>query len=254
MNLNLAICDDDTNDIAIMKKNILQYTIESDNNIVVSSYFSASDLLSDYKNHLYQISTSGYRNARHKWYGTCQTTPGYGWWSAHCIYNILSGIYARKLWSQPFQFITKPVDYTAIYKLFNNIIKKLYRNSKSIVIIDTDGEKNFVPLNDLLYISSMKENKLHLRYQLTDRALISKGTLSKAEKRLSSHGFVSPSRGFLVNLHHIRSINSTRLLLNNALNFRSAGEDPRNYKISTLSTLLIYCNYSVQKYAVPHIS
>lgn len=27
----------------------------------------------------------------------------------------------------------------------------------------------------------MKENKLHLRYQLTDRALISKGTLSKAE-------------------------------------------------------------------------
>ena len=116
---------------------------------------------------------------------------------------------------QPFQFITKPVDYTAIYKLFNNIIKKLYRNSKSIVIIDTDGEKNFVPLNDLLYISSMKENKLHLRYQLTDRALISKGTLSKAEKRLSSHGFVSPSRGFLVNLHHIRSINSTRLLLNN---------------------------------------
>ena len=69
---------------------------------------------------------------------------------------------------QPFQFITKPVDYTAIYKLFNNIIKKLYRNSKSIVIIDTDGEKNFVPLSDLLYISSMKENKLHLRYQLTD--------------------------------------------------------------------------------------
>ena len=61
----------------------------------------------------------------------------------------------------------------------------------------------------------MKENKLHLRYQLTDRALISKGTLSEAEKRLSSHEFVSPSRGFLVNLHQIRSINSTRLLLNN---------------------------------------
>lgn len=55
MNLNIAICDDDTNDITIMKKNILQYTIETDNNIVVSSYFSASDILSDYKNHLYQI-------------------------------------------------------------------------------------------------------------------------------------------------------------------------------------------------------
>ena len=70
MNLNLAICDDDTNDIAIMKKNILQYTIESDNNIVVSTFRLQESSLSD--------STSGYRNARHKWYGTCQTTPGYG--------------------------------------------------------------------------------------------------------------------------------------------------------------------------------
>ena len=198
MNLNLAICDDDTNDIAIMKKNILQYTIESDNNIVVSSYFSASDLLSDYKNHLYQIVLRDMDDDLLIVFTT--SYPEY----MHESFEV-----------QPFQFITKPVDYTAIYKLFNNIIKKLYRNSKSIVIIDTDGEKNFVPLNDLLYISSMKENKLHLRYQLTDRALISKGTLSKAEKRLSSHGFVSPSRGFLVNLHHIRSINSTRLLLNN---------------------------------------
>ena len=77
---------------------------------------------------------------------------------------------------QPFQFITKPIDYTAISKLFNDIIKKINRNSKSIVIIDTDGEKNFVPLSDLLYISSMKENKSHLRYELTDRTLISKGT------------------------------------------------------------------------------
>ena len=209
MNLNLAICDDDTNDIAIMKKNILQYTIESDNNIVVSSYFSASDLLSDYKNHLYQIvlldiempDINGMELARQ-----LRDMDD----DLLIVFTTSYPEYMHESFEvQPFQFITKPVDYTAIYKLFNNIIKKLYRNSKSIVIIDTDGEKNFVP------ISSMKKNKLHLRYQLTDRALISKGTLSKAEKRLSSHGFVSPSRGFLVNLHHIRSINSTRLLLNN---------------------------------------
>lgn len=63
----------------------------------------------------------------------------------------------------------------------------------------------------------MKENKSHLRYQLTDSSLISKGTLSEVENLLSARGFVSPSRGFLVNLHQIRSINSTRLLLNNGI-------------------------------------
>ena len=38
MNLNLAICDDEIKDIELLKKHILQYTIETDNNITVSSY------------------------------------------------------------------------------------------------------------------------------------------------------------------------------------------------------------------------
>ena len=42
---------------------------------------------------------------------------------------------------QPFQFITKPVDYTAIYKYFLTILSKIISKLKSIVIIDTDGEK-----------------------------------------------------------------------------------------------------------------
>lgn len=159
-------------------------------------------------------STSGYRNARHKWYGTCQTTPGYDD-DLLIIFTTSYPEYMHESFEvQPFQFITKPVDYTAIYKLFNNIIKN-YIETQKYRYNWYWWWKNFVPLSDLLYISSMKENKLHLRYQLTDRALISKGTLSEAEKRLSSHGFVSPSRGFLVNLHQIRSITSTRLLLNN---------------------------------------
>lgn len=123
MNLNLAICDDDTNDIAIMKKNILQYTIESDNNIVVSSYFSASDLLSDYKNHLYQIvlldiempDINGMELARQ-----LRDMDD----DLLIVFTTSYPEYMHESFEvQPFQFITKPVDYTAIYKLFNNIIK-----------------------------------------------------------------------------------------------------------------------------------
>lgn len=217
MNLNITICDDDTNDIAIIKKNILQYTIETDNNIVVSSYFSASDLLSDYKNHLYQIVLLDIEMPDINGMELAKQLRDMD----DDLFIVFTTSYPEYMYEsfevQPFQFITKPIDYTAISKLFNDIIKKNNRNSKSIVIIDTDGEKNFVPLNDLLYISSMKENKSHLRYQLTDSSLISKGTLSEVENLLSARGFVSPSRGFLVNLHQIRSINSTRLLLNNGI-------------------------------------
>ena len=47
MNLNLAICDDEIKDIELLKKHILQYTIETDNNITVSSYTSAKKLISE---------------------------------------------------------------------------------------------------------------------------------------------------------------------------------------------------------------
>lgn len=242
MNLNIAICDDDTNDIAIIKKNILQYTIETDNNIVVSSYFS-SDLLSDYKNHLYQIVLLDIEMPDINGMELAKQLRDMD----DDLFIVFTTSYPEYMYEsfevQPFQFITKPIDYTAISKLFNDIIKKINRNSKSIVIIDTDGEKNFVPLNDLLYISSMKENKSHLRYQLTDSSLISKGTLSEVENLLSARGFVSPSRGFLVNLHQIRSINSTRLLLNNGIELPISRRRSRNYKISTLSTLLIYYKF-----------
>lgn len=39
--------------------------------------------------------------------------------------------------------------------------------------------------------------------------LISKGTLSEIESKLANRGFVSPSRGFLVNIHQIQTMNST---------------------------------------------
>lgn len=55
MNLNLAICDDEIKDIELLKKHILQYTIETDNNITVSSYTSAQKLISEYNNHSYNV-------------------------------------------------------------------------------------------------------------------------------------------------------------------------------------------------------
>mgnify|MGYP002657837640 CR=1 FL=1 len=152
MNLNIAICDDDTNDIAIMKKNSLQYTIETDNNIVVSSYFSASDILSDYKNHLYQIvlldiempDINGMELARQ-----LRDMDD----DLLIVFTTSYPEYMHESFEvQPFQFITKPVDYTAIYKLFNNIIKKFDIHSKSICVFDTDGEIKYVRERDLLYM------------------------------------------------------------------------------------------------------
>ena len=52
MNLNIAICDDEINDISILKKYISRYNVETDNNIVVSSFLSAKSGAAEEKAHI----------------------------------------------------------------------------------------------------------------------------------------------------------------------------------------------------------
>ena len=125
---------------------------------------------------------------------------------------------------QPFQFLTKPIDYTSVSRLFSSIFKKFNRRSGNIVVIDSEREKNFVP---------MKQNKSRIRYQLTSNQLVSRSTLSDVEKQLTPYGFVSPSRGYLVNLRYIRTITSKCVILKNGLEIpisrRRASELQKTY-------------------------
>lgn len=214
MNLNIAICDDEINDISILKKYISRYNVETDNNIVVSSFLSAKELLLDYSNNHYDVvlldiempDINGMDLAKQ-----LRETDD----DLFIVFTTSYPEYMHESFEvQPFQFLTKPIEYKAVRKLFSDIIKKINRSSKSIVVIDAENEKHFVSLNDILFITSMKENKSHIRYQLSDMELISKGTLSEIESILATRGFVSPSRGFLVNIHQIKTMNSTCIVLN----------------------------------------
>ena len=211
MNLNLAICDDEIKDIELLKKHILQYTIETDNNITVSSYTSAKELISEYNNHSYNVvlldiempDLSGMELAKQ-----LRDIDD----DLLIVFTTFYPEYMQESFNvQPFQFLTKPIDYASVSRLFSSIFKKFNRRSGNIVVIDSDGEKNFVPINEILFITSMKESKSRIRYQLTSDQLVSRSTLSDVEKQLTPYGFVSPSRGYLVNLRYTSTTPSNHL-------------------------------------------
>lgn len=215
MTLNIAICDDEKKDIELLEKNILQYNIETDNNIIVSSFLSAEELLSDYDNHPYNVVLLDIEMP-------CINGMELGKQLREMddnLFIVFTTSYPEYMQDsfevQPFQFLTKPIDHNDVCKLFNNIINKINRSSKSIVIIDSENEKQFVALNDILFISSMKEKKSYIRYQLFDKEFVSRGTLSEIEHQLATRGFVSPSRGFLVNVKQIQAMKSTSIILKN---------------------------------------
>lgn len=199
----------------LLEKNILQYNIETDNNIIVSSFLSANELLSDYDNHPYNVVLLDIEMP-------CINGMELGKRLREMddnLFIVFTTSYPEYMQDsfevQPFQFLTKPIDHNDVCKLFNNIINKINRSSKSIVIIDSENEKQFVALNDILFISSMKEKKSYIRYQLFDKEFVSRGTLSEIEHQLATRGFVSPSRGFLVNVKQIQAMKSTSIILKN---------------------------------------
>ena len=233
MNLNLAICDDEIKDIELLKKHILQYTIETDNNITVSSYTSAKKLISEYNNHSYNVvlldiempDLSGMELAK-------QLRD-----VDDDLLIVLTTFYPEYMQEsfnvQPSHFLQSLL-ITPLYPGCSVVFaKKFNRRSGNIVVIDSEGEKNFVPINEILFITSMKESKSRIRYQLTSNQLVSRSTLSDVEKQLMPYGFVSPSRGYLVNLRYIRTITSKCVILKNGLEIpisrRRASELQKTY-------------------------
>ena len=215
MNLKRAICDDEIEDIKTLQNYITQFNIQSDNNLIVENFCAASDLLAHNKETRYDVvlldiempDMNGMELARH----LRQVDDD--------LFIIFTTSYPEYMQDsfevQPFQFLSKPITYDTIHNLFTNIIQKINRNLHTIILVDDDNEKHFVYLNDILSISTVKGQKSRLRYQLSDRDYIAKGTFSQIEPNLLSHGFISPTRGILVNTNQIQSLNSTRILLKN---------------------------------------
>ena len=50
MNLRVAICDDEKNDIKILEQHISQFNIQTNYNVISTSYTKPAKLLSQFKN------------------------------------------------------------------------------------------------------------------------------------------------------------------------------------------------------------
>lgn len=213
MNLQIAICDDDIKDIEIIEQHISQYNIQTNNNVILTSFTEANKLISQYKNYdvvlldIEMPDTNGMTIAKQLRRLNDDLI---------IVFTTSYPEYMQDSFEvQPFQFLSKPITYDIIRKLLTDIIKKISRNLNTLIVIDDNNEKNFVYLKEIIYISVIKGKKGIIKYQLHDHEFITKGTISSIEKDFISHGFVSTTRGVLVNINQIKSMNSTRVLLKN---------------------------------------
>lgn len=74
-----------------------------------------------------------------------------------------------------------------------------------------------MPVNDILFIHTIKGEKRYLEYHLATTKLRGEGTIQEWEERLENQGFCSPYRGYLINIRHVKMVQNTTVLMSNGI-------------------------------------
>lgn len=97
------------------------------------------------------------------------------------------------------------------------------QTDRSSIKIQADGEVLDLPVQDILYIESMRHT-LNVHVQAAGRAAEKtyscRSTLAKMEADLSRLGFLRIHKSYLVNMHHIKSLNCSEAVLKSGISLK----------------------------------
>ena len=120
-----------------------------------------------------------------------------------------SGEYIYRGYGVAFRYLPKPVVYTVLADVLSAAIAKLLPQKLTIT---ADGRCHVLPINDILYLETFghslfvhtKKDKIECRMNL-----------SEAEALLPGNAFVSPHKGYLVNLDFVETVDGNEITLGN---------------------------------------
>lgn len=126
--------------------------------------------------------------------------------------------------------LTKKLD-----ECIDRVLQQL-RAEKSDIKIQVEGEQISLPVRNLVYMESMGHtlifHALCKGYE-PDRTYTCYGTIRKMEEALSERGFLRCQKSYLVNMAHIKKLNSAQVLLSNGVSLpvssRGYAECKRRY-------------------------
>ncbi|MCD8330754.1 MAG: LytTR family DNA-binding domain-containing protein, partial [Lachnospiraceae bacterium] len=213
-----GICDDEASDREALEKHLQTFQFVHDLELKIESFSSGKVLLESHSRQPYQIILLDVEMPGQNGMEIARCLREQGDEEVFLVFVTSYPQYMRDSFSvQPFQFLTKPIDFSEIEKLFSAILQRYQNSHTTRVLIDVNGEEHLVHINKILYIKAIKDKRPVLEYVFSDTSLIARGTIQKWEETLTDYGFISPCRGYLVNMRHVSSFNTTHLRLTNGL-------------------------------------
>lgn len=216
MILRVGICDDEISMIQVLRGYVEQYQMGQDMELEIECFTEGEKLLSYNRENPYQVVLLDVEMPHMDGMEVAKRLREDMQDDIFIVFVTSYPKYMQESFEvQPFQFLVKPIQYEQVEKLFQDIIHRYEHSHITKVIIGMDKEKYLINVRDIMYMKTLKDKKPLLQYVLEDRTLIGEGTIQQWEESLERYAFVSPCRGYLVNLNYVMKIQHTKLCLLN---------------------------------------
>lgn len=240
MIFNIAACDDDQNDIKILQEHLQKLSIMMDVDFNITFFNDSRKLLATYQPGTFQLlfldvempGLDGIELAK-----KIRALPDR---NVRIIFVSSYPKYMKDSFNvQAFQYLTKPYSEKELCEIIVQIIDD-YKHSKiEKTMICTDHSEEIINLSDIISIKSSNAKKKTLHVTTTHRTIEATGIIGDFERELSEHGFVSPCRGYLINIQHLHYFKNTDLIMSNGMSIPLSRRREKNIRNLFNKNLLI---------------
>lgn len=215
MNIKTALCDDSVNALNKINTYLQQYELEHDADFEITMFSSGEELLSKCIPHCpYQLLFIDVEMAGKNGIETASAIREDGNTDLKIVFVSSYPEYMQDSFQvQAFYYLTKPVTYSDFADVLNRIIRAFENSRVMKLLLQEDGSERLINIQELLYIEAEKNSKNMLRFVTAGSEIRCHGIINDWKKELEPQHFVTPYRGFLVNLNHVRYICSNSLKL-----------------------------------------
>ena len=207
--MHIAVVDDEQEMRIQLETYIRRFAEETNNTLAISLFSTADALLKDYRSAfdiiIFDIDmpgTNGMDAARKIRETDSRVTILF---VTNMAQYAINGYEVEAV-----DYVIKPIGYYDFSMKFQKALRRMERNGRRTLLLDTTGGQVAVDVNEILYV----EAKGHYLLYKTEKAdHFVRGSLSEHEKSLKPYHFERVQKSFLVNLARIENIKTAELIV-----------------------------------------